>query len=307
MEVREVKQQIKQRRISPFYVFTGDEIEAQRIYIEKIAEVTGKQVRRIESVSEAFNRRASILRVSNVFVCRDDKDFWRSATELSVVEELLGDNILGLQMTAIDKRSKSSKAYSERTVEFNYMDADVLYKYTERACRLSDDRAYDLIDMCENDYSRILLECNKINRYAQATGAGVDNAFDKLVEEKAITRPPKDAIFDFTDALLRAQIDRAFSLLEECRAIGEPSLRILSVLYSNFRRVLAYQVSESRDICAETGLTPFEVKLAKATSNVWSSEDIVYFLRNIQQIEQGIKTGEVDESIAVDLLMVQIL
>lgn len=307
MEVREVKQQIKQRRISPFYVFTGDEIEAQRIYIEKIAEVTGKQVRRIESVSEAFNRRASILRVSNVFVCRDDKDFWRSATELSVVEELLGDNILVLQMTAIDKRSKSSKAYSERTVEFNYMDADVLYKYTERACRLSDDRAYDLIDMCENDYSRILLECNKINRYAQATGAGVDNAFDKLVEEKAITRPPKDAIFDFTDALLRAQIDRAFSLLEECRAIGEPSLRILSVLYSNFRRVLAYQVSESRDICAETGLTPFEVKLAKATSNVWSSEDIVYFLRNIQQIEQGIKTGEVDESIAVDLLMVQIL
>lgn len=307
MEVREVKQQIKQRRISPFYVFTGDEIEAQRIYIDKIAEVTGKQIRRIESVSEAFNRRASILRVSNIFVCRDDKDFWKSATELSVVEELLGDNVLILQMTTIDKRSKSSKAYSERTVEFNYMDADVLYKYTERACRLSDDRAYDLIDMCENDYSRILLECDKVNRYAQATGAGVDNAFDKLVEEKAITRPPKDAIFDFTDALLRAQVDRAFSLLEECKAIGEPSLRILSVLYSNFRRVLAYQVSESRDICAETGLTPFEVKLAKATSNVWSSEDIVYFLTVIQQIEQGIKTGEVDESIAVDLLMVQIL
>ena len=307
MEVREVKQQIKSRHMDAFYVFTGEEIEAQRIYINKIAEVTGKPLKRIDNVSEAFNRRASILKISNVFVCRDDKDFWKSATQLEVINELLGDNILILQMTSIDKRSKSYKSYSSQIVEFNYMDADVIYKYTERACSLSDDRAYELIEICENDYNKILLECDKINRYARATGAGVNESYDKLIEEHAITRPPKDAIFDFTNALLRAQIDKAFRLLEECKAIGESPIRVISVLYTNFRRVLAYQVCESGDVCKETGLTPFDVKLAKASAGAWKSEDIVFFLKTLQKIDQGIKTGVIEESIALDLLMVQIL
>ena len=128
MTVNEVKKQIKTGSLCPFYVFTGAEIEAQRIYINKIAEVTNKPIKRIESVKEAFNRRASILKVSNVFVCRDDLEFWKSATEIEKVEELLGDNILILQMTDIDKRSKASKTYADRVITFDYMDADTLYK-----------------------------------------------------------------------------------------------------------------------------------------------------------------------------------
>lgn len=308
MEIRTIKQQIKSKRFTDrFFIFTGDEIEAQRIYINKIAEVTGKPIKRIESVSEAFNKRASILKVSNVFVCRDDMDFWKSATATDVVVDLLGDNILILQMTAIDKRSKSYKMYSENIVEFNYMDADVLYKYLERTCPISDDRAFMLIDMCENDYSRLLLEADKINKYASACAVGVDEAFDRLIDDRAITRPPKDAIFDFVDAVLRMQIDKAFELLEECKAIGESPLRILTVLYSNFKRVLQYQVAESRDICAETGLTPQEVGLAKRTAGAWQSADIVFLLKTAQRIEQGIKQGDIEEEKALDLLMVTVL
>ena len=294
-------------------MFTGAETEAQRIYINKIAEVTGKQIRRIERVSEAFNRRASILKLSNVFVCmmadvKDDESFWKSATPIDTINELLGDNILIIQITNIDKRSKTAKLYEEQIVTFNYMDADVLYKYLERVCSLEDSRAFDLIDICENDYARLLLEADKVNRYASACACTVDEAFDKLLEDKAITRPPKDAIFDFTDAMLRGEIDRAFRLLEDCKAIGEPSLRIISVLYTNFRRVLQYQVcNNTRDICATTGLTPFDVKLAKQTAGAWKSEDLLFFLRTLQRLEQGVKTGEVEESSALDLMMVSLL
>ena len=308
MEIQQVKKAIQGKaNLCPFYVFTGAEIEAQRIYINKIAEVTGKQVKRIEAVSEASNKRASILKISNVFVCRDDVEFWKQAIEADDVANLLGDNILILQMTDIDKRSKASKLYSDVTVTFNYMDEEVLYKYLQKACTLSDDRAYELIDICECDYKRILLECDKINRYACACGCTYDEAYDRLLQDKAIARPPKDAIFDFTDAMCRGQIERAFSLLEDCKAIGEPSLRIISVLYTNFKRVLQYQVAESRDICQETGLTPFDVKLAKQSAGAWKSEDLVYFLKTLQRLEQGIKQGEVEESSALDLMMVSLL
>jgi DNA polymerase III delta subunit len=308
MEIRTIKQQIQNKRfIDRFFVFTGEEIEAQRIYINKIAEVTNKQIKRIDEVRDAFNKRASILKMSYVFVCRDDTEFWKTATDLQIIQDALGDNILILQMTDIDKRSKAYKAYAEQIAEFHYMDADVLYKYLERVCALSDDRAYELIEMCENDYSRLLLEADKVNRIAGALSVSVDVAFDKAVEDKVISRPPKDAIFDFVDAMCRAEIEKAFSLLEECKAIGEPPLKILSVLYTNFKRVLQYQVAESGDVCGETGLSAFEVKLAKQSAGAWKSADLVYFLKTLQKIEQGIKQGEVEDEKALDLLMVQLL
>ena len=308
MDIKTIKKQIQSKRFSDrYFVFTGEEIEAQRIYINKIAEATGKPVRRIEQVSQAFNKRASVLNVSCVFVCRDDSEFWRTATPVENINELLGNNILILQMTAIDKRSKSYKSYSSNIVEFVYMDADVLYKYLTQICPLSDSNAFALIDICENDYSRLLLETDKIKQYASATGVGVNEAFTTLIGDKAITRPPKDAIFDYVDAMLRADIGKAFDLLEECKGTGEPPLRVISVLYGNFRRVLQYQVCESRDVCATTGLTPYEVSLAKRTAGVWKSSDLVFFLRTLQRLEQSIKQGEVEEDKALDLLMVSIL
>lgn len=307
MTVNEVKKQIKTGGLCPFYVFTGAEIEAQRIYINKISEVTNKPIKRIESIKEAFNRRASILKVSNVFVCRDDLEFWKSATTVETIEELLGDNILILQMTDIDKRSKASKTYADRVITFEYMDADTLYKYTERACSLSDNNAYELIDMCENDFSRVLLETNKINTYARAQGVSEDEAFNVLVQEGTITRPPKDAIFDFVNAFLRADIKTAFRLLQDCKEIGEPALRLISVLYNNVKRVLQVQVCESKDICKTTGLSAWDVKLARQTLGCWQSEDLVFFLKTFQAIEQGIKLGEVDEESAMDYLMVSVL
>lgn len=307
MQVTDVKRQIQSKKLDHFLVFTGNEIEAQRIYINKISEVTDKPVKRIDQVSEAFNKRASLLKISYCFVCRDDMEFWKSATSFEIVQELLGDNILILQMTTIDKRSKSYKSYTSQIVEFNYMPADVVYKYLEKACALSDERAYELISLCENDYSRVLLEADKINRVAVSLQINVNDAYDKLIADKAISRPPKDAIFDFVDAMLRANIDKAFELLEDCKAIGEPALKIISVLYTNFRRVLQYQICEDKDICGTTGLTPFEVKLAKSTAGVWASADILFFLKTFQSIEQGIRTGEIEESMALDYLMVTIL
>ena len=164
-----------------------------------------------------------------------------------------------------------------------------------------------MIDICESDYSRILLETDKVNTYARAQGVSVDDAFNVLVSEGTISRPPKDAIFDFVNAFLRADINGAFNLLQDCKAIGEPALRIISVLYTNLKRVLQVQVCESGDICKTTGLSAFEVKLAKQTLGCWESTDLVFFLKSLQAIEQSVKLGEVEESEALDYLMVTVL
>lgn len=307
MTVNDVKKQIKANQVQPFYVFTGAEIEAQRIYINKISEVSGKQIKRIDSVKQALNKRASILKVSNVFVCRDDLEFWKSATTPDVLVELLGDNILILQMTDIDKRIKASKLYTDSIITFDYMDADVLYKYVQKECRLNEQNTFDLIDICESDYSRVLLETDKINTYAQAQGISKDESFKELLQEGTISRPPKDAIFDFVNAFLRADISEAFRLLQDCKEIGESSIRIISVLYSNVKRVLQVQTCESQDISKATGLSQWDIKCARQFLGAWQSQDLVFFLRTLQAIEQGVKMGEIEEGISLDYLMATVL
>ena len=47
MEVGAVKKQIKNKLLDKFYIFTGDEIEAQRIYVHKMAEVSNMEIQRI--------------------------------------------------------------------------------------------------------------------------------------------------------------------------------------------------------------------------------------------------------------------
>ena len=300
VEINAVKKQIKNCALDKFYVFTGEEIEAQRIYVNKIAEVTGRTVCRLDTVAEVLKQRSGLIRRPTVYVVRDDKDFMQAEKAWGDIEDLLGDRLLIFQVTVLDKRTKFYSFFKDKVVTFNYMDAEVLYKYTQKEVALSDENTEKLISLCRNSYGRILLETDKIRQYVQACCVAPDEAFRQLVEDGTINRPPEDAIFDFVDAVLQADPHRAYMLLEDCKAIGEPSLRLISVLYTNVKRVLQVQTCASNDICQSTGLSQWDVKCAKKNLNYWNGADLVSFLKTLQKIERGIKTGEVEEAVAVE-------
>ena len=306
MEIRAVKKQIQTRQLGKFYLFTGEEIEAQRLYIEKIAEVTEREVVRAESVAEVLKFKQGILKVPRLFVVWDDKDFMKAENAWDNLPELLGDKMLIFQITNLDKRTKFYKHFEEQIVTFNYMSVDVLYKYVQRECSLSDTNTEKLINLCKCDYSRILLEIDKINRYAEVTEQTADKSFELLVADGTIYKAPEDAIFDFVDAVLQAKPNLAYRLLEDCRAFEESSVKLISVLYSNMKRVLQVQSCDSKDISQSTGLSAWDIKCTQKNLNYWSSGDLVYFLKVLQRAEKAIKTGQLEESIAIDYVLTRI-
>ena len=321
MEVITVKRQIKDGQLCPFYIFTGEEIEAQRRYIEKIADVTNRTVTRVDTVADVLRYKQGLIKVPRLFVVMDDKDFMTAEKAWDSIEDLLKDKMLILQISVLDKRLKFSKHFADKIVTFHYMTNDVLYKYVQKECKLSDKNTETLIQICGNDYSRILLEIDKIKQYENGQRAvdsdivneplttskrAVDQIFEKLVYDGTIYRQPEDAIFKFVDAVLKASPERAYRLLEDCKAIDESSLAILTVLYNNFKRVLQVQSCTSSDICKSTGLTSKEVAIARKNTGYYNTADIVDFLRFIQAVERGIKTGEVGETEAVEYALTHI-
>ena len=79
----------------PFYIFTGEEFEVQRAYINRIAQSKNQIVKRVDTIAEATKGRSGgLLGQSVCYVCRDDSDFQKNESAWDKIETLLNGNTL---------------------------------------------------------------------------------------------------------------------------------------------------------------------------------------------------------------------
>lgn len=310
MDVLTLKNQIKNKDVDSFYIFTGPEFVLLNYYINSMAKFTDSDVVRLEDIKDLVKRLGtkSMLKSRHIYVLRDCKDFL-SSDELQAKYERFraSDSIIILVYTTIDKRSKMYKKFSDKIVQFDYMSEDVLVKYIQKEIPLSERNARGLIQICDNDYGRILLEIDKIKNYAEGNVTLIrnieDNAFRILLEEGVIYQSPQDRIFDFVDAVLRYKPKKSFEIYEECIEAGENTFVFLVNLYNNAKNVLQYQTCKGRDVEKTTGMTSQQVYHAKNKGGVYSNDDLLYFMNLIQKCDVAIKRGTIEESIAVPYLL----
>ena len=312
MEPTAIKLACKTKKFDKFYIFTGPEWKVQRIYLEHIAEASQKELKYIDSISSIYsklNSRAFIAK-HYVYVVRDDVELMQSEELQTKLETMIKDDILVLLVTAVDKRTKFYKKYKDKIIEFNYMTVDVLKKYVKKAINLSDKNAEKLIEVCEQDLGRCLLEIDKIfmskDFDIHKDDHMADIAFEKLLADGTIYTPPKDAIFDFVDAVLDRKINRAFDLYEQCKAVNEATMVMLSVLYNNAKAVLQVQ-NCTGDVAKVTGLTSWQIMGARKHLNTYRNSELLTIMDLCQECQQKIVTGLIDEVYAVDYILVSVL
>lgn len=311
MTIADVKSDIKNNTIKPYYIFAGEEIEVQRIYINKIAEVLGYNVVRVENIASVWSEivSPSLFGSACVYVVRDDKDLLQDEILQSQIEHnRLNGNVIINLITTVDKRTKFYKANADKIVLFERLSTEMLVKYCQRLTTLNRANCERLIAICENDYSRILLEIDKINSFMTFLPAcDCNKTFEQFVEDGTISVPAKDAVFDLVDAILKRQTNQVYDLYDQCKQIGEANMVILSVLYNNTKQVLQVQECESSDICRSTGLTSWQVKCAKEKVGHYSRKELLGMLKLIQRIQKDIITGQLEDSMAIDYLLVNVL
>ena len=318
MDVSTLKSYIKLKTIPTFLIFSGPEWKVQEIYINQIAKVTGKEVKRIDSVSSIYTylRNRSFVKQSFIYIVRDDKELMQNEKLQAKIESVLGDNILIHILTTIDKRTKYYKAFKASIIEFKTLSDAMLKKYALKEIKLSESDLQRLIDICEHDYGRMLLEIDKIKWYQKSTefsewdGHGylsTHDCFKNLVNDGTIYEPPYDAIFDLVDAILDRKVNKAFNLLQQSYEVGEATMVMLSVLYKNAKAVLQVQSYRGDNLSKSTGLSGWEIKNAKAHVNKYDEEELIYILQLVQKVEKGIKTGRMEDEFAMQYLLTRIM
>lgn len=314
MEVIELKSKIKSNTIPNFLIFAGTEWVVQNVYIEQIAKVKKSEIRRVDSIVDIYHalKNKSFITKSCVYVVRDDKELMQNEKLWAQLDTLIANNTLILLLTTLDKRLKLYKTYKSIIVEFETLTDAILKRYIDKEINLSDKWSQVLIDSCEHDYGRILLEIDKIKRYAHSVAINKndinwDYYIRKLVDDGTIYQPPYDAIFDLVNSILDRKVNRTFNLLEQSYAVGEATLVMLSVLYNNVKAVLQVQTCESSNISKSTGLTIWQIQNARKYLNRYSNSELIRFLRLIQKCESGIKKGTIEDSVVMQYLLIKVL
>lgn len=308
MELSSLKSQIKSGELQYFYIFTGPETEVMKIYLQQMSKATKSELCYLDNIVDLTQKINvnSLLQNAQICVLRDCKEFISDEATKALISTINTQkkHILILIYSALDKRTKFYKTYNEQIITFDYLKKEVLAKYIKKEIELSPLRIEKLIEFCENDYSRILLEIDKIKNYSKAQDVDVDTAFNKLLSEGVIYRPPDDVVFELVNAILTNRV-KSFSLLEECYAYGEATLVILANLYNSTKQLLQVQSYEGDNLSKATGLTPFQIKLAKDKLNYNTDESLAYLLKLIREVEVGIKTGKIEETITMSYILVQ--
>lgn len=134
-----------------------------------------------------------------------------------------------------------------------------------------------------------------------------DKAFEKLLKDGTIYTPPRDAIFDFVDAILDCDVNLSFNLYHQCLAVGEATMVMITVLYNNAKAVLQVQSCKNSDVSKATGLTGWQIMNAKKHLNKRRIGELLDIIDLCQQSQQTIVTGTMEEEFVMENLLVRIL
>ena len=315
METTEIKSHIKNKSFRNFYIFSGTEWKIQRLYIDQIAKISKKEIKYINSISDIFGKRNnnSFIQKSYVYVIRDDKEILQNEKVQSQISSIAGNNIIILLLTSVDKRLKFYKTYQDIICEFESLKPEILKKYIQKEINLSDKNCDKLMEVCEYDYGRCLLEIDKIKNYIweieskYEDKSRYDQAFEMLLKDVIIYQPPKDAIFDFIDAILDDEVNLAFNLYHQCLEVGEATMVMISVLYNNAKSVLQVQSYKGNNLEKGTGLTSWQIMNAKKHLNKRTIGDLLFIIEECQKSQQAIVTGEIEEEFIIENLLTRIL
>jgi DNA polymerase III delta subunit len=317
MELVELMKSISYNAIPHFLILYGEEQTILDMYIQKIVQATGAKKFNFESVSLAVKHsgKKSLDKSTKLYTIIDDNAFIKAEDNWGQVKDSMNKNYLIIRYNSLDKRSAFFKRNKENIVEFSHLTHDVLSQYISRDLPdLCEDNANKLVEYCNYDYGRILMEIDKIKQwqehYTDNEGTPKTDSVFKLLDKQGLFyKEIGDITFELTDAVLGGYPETAMQKLDEAKWKGEPAMMIASILYNGFRNLLAYQGlgSNKKGAVERTGLSKGDIWRCSKNVGGYSIEEVKRNMLICQNIESGIKTGIVDEDIALEYLVLSCL
>lgn len=291
----DLQTQIREGSLLPFYIFTGEEIELQNIYLKQMGDVI-----RVDRVADIYNKITSKLISGKfaVYVVRDDMDFIKSEKTWGSISDRIRNAVLVIQVTTPNKCKKFIKDLNDCVVEFNHMTTKQLLNVVNMDCSVSNKQYF--IEACNNDL-------NTINNYLDIfKRAGIKELNKKIVDEYIATKEDV-TVFQLADAVMRKDEQLTFKLLDQLLEDKNNVMGIIYAIYSQLHKcVLVEGYRGEKNISKVTGINSWICNNILRDNRI-EPPKLLTALRLVQKYDKGIKTGKYDGVIACYSLLVEIL
>lgn len=306
MNLVELKSKIVNNDISNLLIFTGPETGVMNTFINNIINKLKYPCNKSNSVQDVIQLCSgnSFFKSKKIFIVIDDNDFLKADKAWDNIRSILKDNILILKYHTFDSRLSFWKKFEQDTVIFDYLHPDVLCKHLNKEYNLELENCKYLIDNIGNDYIKCQLELDKIKSLAQAKNIDINTAFERSKNTNILCMDNNTNLTDFIEAILVKNYEKMFIFYRDLQQSGEPIVKIVNLLYNSFKNVLIAQtISNPRNIQQNTGLNYYSYQKAKEFVGYYSNIEIEDLLYKLMKIEQGIKTGSIDQDISIDYFL----
>lgn len=306
------------------YLLTGEEVYLRSQYKKKLQEALVSPDDRVNmnfyqgkgiSVQELIDQAETLPFFSERrLLVIEDSGFFKSASpELAEYLEQVPDTAYFLFVeNDVDKRGKLYKTVKKngRIAEFSRQTEDTLMRWIlgilkKEQKNITRSTMELFLEKTGTDMNRISMELEKLISYT--LGKEMITAEDV---EAVCTAQTVNQIFEMINAMAQKNQRRALDLYYDLLALKEAPMRILYLIARQFNQIM--QISElnsqglGREAIAEKlGIQSFIVRNGLRYGRSFSQEQLRCAVETAVQTETDVKTGKLDEKLAVELVIVE--
>lgn len=328
MEVKEymktIDQDIKEGQLKQVYLLYGEEQYLIRQYRDKLkraivseddtmnygafsgGDINQKEIVDLAETLPFFADRRLIL-------IEDSGLFKKSAEELADYMASVPETTYFIFVEKeVDKKTKMFKEVRKigSVVEFARQTDETLSRWIEGRIRKAGKNitrdAYALfVRKTGNDMENIDRELEKLLCYT------MEKEYIDVVDVEVITtEQTENKIFDMVDAVAQHQQKKALDLYYDLLALKEAPMRILYLVTNQFQRMMVVksmtnQGFGNRDIASKAGCPDWAVRKYQSQCRAFSMEQLKQAIRDGVEYETAVKTGRMNDQMAVELFIVE--
>lgn len=316
-----INDDIKSRNFKPVYLIFGDESFLKHSCKKKLREaVTGGDTMNynyFEGKGLDVNELISLADTMPFFsekrlILVEDSGFFKTAAD-ALVDYLPGmpdTTCLVFVEEAVDKRNRLYKKVKElgHTAEMKRQEPAQLSRWAagilaQNGRKITGSTMALFLERTGDDMENIRMELEKLISYTM--GRDVITSEDV---EAVTTVQVTNKIFDMVSAIVTRKTRLAMDLYEDLLTLKEPPMRILFLIARQFNQLLQVkelttQGADRGTIASKLKVPPFVAGKMIPQAKAFTKEQILSYVTGCVEAEEDVKTGRLNDRLAVELLI----
>lgn len=316
-----INEDIKSGQYKKVYLLYGEESFLKQSYKKKLKEAVagddtmnynyfegkGLDVNELISLSDTM----PFFSDKRLIIIEDSGFFKTSSEALADYLPIIPDTTcIVFVEDAVDKRNRLFKKVKElgHAAEMKRQDSAQLARWAgtilaQNGRKITGSSMNLFLERTGDDMENIRMELEKLISYTM--GSDVVTTEDV---EAVTTVQVTNKIFDMVNAIVTRKTRLAMDLYEDLLTLKEPPMRILFLIARQFKQLLLVKEMTAKGtdrgtIASKLKIPPFVAGKVSAQAGAFTREQILSYVKGCVEAEEAVKTGKMNDRMAVELLI----